>query len=137
MAMSRSFGITSLTTRPPIADLAARDHLEAGDHPQQRGLAAARGADEHDELAVLDVDADAVHDLHGAVALDDVPDGDLGHLGSYCGSSICIFTSPGGAEAASSKASTLSSKPKVRVISGFTSIAPDASMAMQRGKTWA
>ncbi len=50
---------------------------------------------------------------------------------------ICILTTPAGALAASSKAPTLSSKAKVRVISGATSMAPDASMATQRGNTWA
>ena len=32
---------------------------QPGDHPQQRGLAAARGADEDDELAVVDIEVDA------------------------------------------------------------------------------
>ena len=39
-------------------DDAGRRVLEPGDQPQQRGLAAARGADEDDELAVLDVEVD-------------------------------------------------------------------------------
>ena len=41
----------------PVADpdRAARDLLQPGDHPQRRRLAAARGADEDDELAVGDV----------------------------------------------------------------------------------
>ncbi len=34
-------------------DMAGRDVLEPGDQPQQRGLAAARGADEDHELAVV------------------------------------------------------------------------------------
>ena len=41
-------------------DLAVVDVLEAGDHPEQRRLAAARRADQDQELAVLDVDRDAV-----------------------------------------------------------------------------
>ena len=61
--MSRLAGGRWLTTRSPIGDRAAGDALEAGDHAQQRGLAAARRADQHDELAVGDVDADAVQDL--------------------------------------------------------------------------
>ena len=44
-------------------DLAAGDFFEAGEHAQQRALAAARGADEHDELAVDDVEADAMQHL--------------------------------------------------------------------------
>jgi hypothetical protein len=59
MAMSRSPGSSLLTTRRRW-DLALRDRLQPRDHAQDRGLAAARGADEHDELAVRDVEIDAV-----------------------------------------------------------------------------
>ena len=38
------------------ADLAAVELAEAGDHAQQRGLAAARRAEQGEELAVLDSD---------------------------------------------------------------------------------
>ncbi len=38
-------------------------------HAQQRGLAAARRADEHDELAVLDLEVDAVQRLDLAIGL--------------------------------------------------------------------
>ena len=41
-------------------DLAGGDLLEAGEHAQQRRLAAAGRADEDDELAVADLDGDAV-----------------------------------------------------------------------------
>jgi hypothetical protein len=45
-------------------DLAGRDFLEAGDHAQQRGFAAARGADDHDEFMPAPISAlDAVDDL--------------------------------------------------------------------------
>ena len=44
-------------------DLAGGDVLQPGDHAQQRALAAARGADEDDELAVGDFEVDAMHDL--------------------------------------------------------------------------
>ena len=48
----------------------ARGHvLEAGDEPQEGRLAAAGGADEDDELAVLDVEIDAVDDADGAERL--------------------------------------------------------------------
>src|SRR5690606_13962387 len=57
-------------------DLAGGHLLQAGDHPQQRGLAAAGWTDDHDELAVADLCAHAVDDLQGlgaaAVFLDDV-----------------------------------------------------------------
>ena len=44
-------------------DLAAGDLLEPGDHAQRRALAAARRADQHDELLVGDVEVDAAHRL--------------------------------------------------------------------------
>ena len=47
----------------PIADpdLAGGDRLEPGDHAEQRGLAAARWPDQHQQLAVLDPEADIAH----------------------------------------------------------------------------
>src|SRR5450756_362167 len=55
---------------PADLDLAARYLLQAGDHAQQRGLAAARRADQHAELSVLDPDIHAVHDAGGAEGLE-------------------------------------------------------------------
>ena len=43
--------------RPPVT------FLKPGDHPQQRGLAAAGRADEDDELAILDLEVDAADDV--------------------------------------------------------------------------
>ena len=54
-------------------DLAGAHLLEAGDHPQQRGLAAARRADEDRERAVVDREVDAVDDLERLEALADDP----------------------------------------------------------------
>ena len=63
--------------------LAVGDVLEAGDHPQGGRLPAARRADEDDELAVVDLE---IHVLDGLVAvgiaLRDVVEDDVGHLGS-------------------------------------------------------
>ena len=64
--MSRSFGGRSLTTRSPIDDRAAGDLLQPGDRPQRGGLAAPGRADEHHELAVLDVKAQVVNGLDAA-----------------------------------------------------------------------
>src|SRR6266853_1598063 len=50
-------------------DPAGGDLLQPGDHPQERRLAAARRAHQHAELAVLDPDVHAVHDLGRAEAL--------------------------------------------------------------------
>jgi hypothetical protein len=63
MAMSRSFGCKFVDAVAGNADLAFRDLFEAGDHPEQGGLAAAGRADEHDELAVLDLQLDVLQDL--------------------------------------------------------------------------
>jgi len=53
-------------------DLPRGDVLESRDHPQQRRLAASRRADEHDELARLDLEIDAVDHLGVAVRLRNV-----------------------------------------------------------------
>ncbi len=72
MAMPRSAGSTSLTTVPPIDDLAVGDVFQPGDHPEQRRLPAAGRADEDDEFAVGDLEVGAMDDLVGAEALDDI-----------------------------------------------------------------
>ena len=61
-------------------DLALARHLEAGDHAQGRGLAAAGGAEQGHELARLDGEGDVVHGRDGAVALGHVAEFDGGRL---------------------------------------------------------
>ena len=80
MAMSRSLGGTSLTTRSPMLIVPLRDHLEPGDHAQRGGLAAARRADEDHELLVGDVEVELADGL-GAVGVDlpHVVEDDLSH----------------------------------------------------------
>ena len=51
------------------ADLAGGDRFEPGDGVEQRRLAAAGRADEHEEAALLERDVDALEDLDGAEAL--------------------------------------------------------------------
>jgi hypothetical protein len=64
----------------PNRHLAAGDALEAGHHAQQRGLTAARGADDDDEFAVGDLHVDAVNDLDlVVVGLLDAAQMDLRH----------------------------------------------------------
>src|SRR5690606_34184844 len=60
-------------------DLARGDRLQAGDHPEQGGLPAARRPEDHDELAIGHVHGDPVDHLHVAVALLDVAKAELGH----------------------------------------------------------
>src|SRR6185503_19178113 len=63
------------------ADLeaAGRDGLEAGNHAQQRGLATSGGADEDDELLVVDVEVDSFDDLHRPEGLSDAAQLQSGH----------------------------------------------------------
>jgi hypothetical protein len=60
MAMSRSFGERSFTTRSPIRILPPEIVLEPGDHPQRRRLPAPRRPDEDHELLVGDLQFEIV-----------------------------------------------------------------------------
>ena len=72
-------------------DLARRRGFEPHGDPQRRGLAAARGADERDDLAVLHGEVDAAERLHGLQRAVDaqrepfryVVQGHLTHAASY------------------------------------------------------
>ena len=75
------------------ADLAAGDLLQPGDHAQQRRLAAARGADQHAELAVLDRDVHAVHHRGRAEGLAHAAERDRRHAMSPLPSSPCCSAS--------------------------------------------
>ncbi len=59
--------------------LAFADVFQARDRAQQRGLAAARGADKHDKLAVVDLQIDAVQRGDIAKAFLDVLEANRGH----------------------------------------------------------
>ncbi len=58
--------------------------LEAGDHPEAGGLAAARGTDDRHELPLCDVEIDVVEDLHAGLGraedLVDTLEADRTHL---------------------------------------------------------
>src|SRR5215216_1010650 len=65
---------------PADIDLAAGDGLEACDHAQQRGLAAAGRADQHAELAVADVEIDALDGFEATgISFSDITERDVGH----------------------------------------------------------
>ena len=61
------------------SDVAARDLLEAGDHPQRRRLAAAGRADQDQELLVADGQVDAGDRPDVAEPLLDLVEDDVGH----------------------------------------------------------
>ena len=60
-------------------EFAAGRPLEAGDHAQQRRLAAAGRADEDDELAVGDLQIDVVQHVDAAEGLRDIGELDVAH----------------------------------------------------------
>src|SRR5262249_34123960 len=66
------------------------DLLEACDQPQERRFPASRRSEDYDELAVGDIEVDAVHDLASAVALAHAADRDVGHPGRPCYFSVEI-----------------------------------------------
>src|SRR5690606_39193579 len=53
----------------PDADFAGGDGFESGDHPERRRLGAAGGAYQNHELAVPDIEIDAMDSLEG-IAID-------------------------------------------------------------------
>src|SRR3546814_12600280 len=76
------------------ADLACRDALEAGDHPQECRLAAARWANQNDKLAIGNIYRDAVDDLGGAERLADIARSEERRVGKECGSTCGYRWSP-------------------------------------------
>ena len=77
MFTSRSYGASRVTSRPPSSTRALGRRLEARDHPQARRLARARGPEHREELALADLEVDAVDrdDVPEALAHPDQPDG--------------------------------------------------------------
>ncbi len=68
-----ALGRRDVVDQPPVdVQLAAGDFLESGDHAQQCRLAAAGRSDENDELALGDVEIDAVDHLYRAIGLADL-----------------------------------------------------------------
>ena len=63
MAMPRLAGGEVVDPLAVDEEIARGDVLEPGDQAQQRRLSAAGRADEDDELAVVDVEVDALDDL--------------------------------------------------------------------------
>ena len=60
MAMSRSFGGDVVDDAVADVQVAAGDLLQPGDHAQGGALAAARRADQHQELLVADLNVEVV-----------------------------------------------------------------------------
>src|SRR6185295_2805334 len=131
----------------PIADsdLARGDGLQPRHHAQQRRLAAARGSEDDDELAVFDLHRHAVDHLQfRRIALAYVPQRYGGHYFSvstrpftnhFC---ISITTSAGGSIARMAVAmirfhSLAASLPTIMRLIPITVVYMDSSVAMSRG----
>ena len=65
-------------------DIAFRRLLQAGHHPQQSGLAAARGAEESDETALFDVEVHFLHCQDIVETLQNAPELHHGLLAAGC-----------------------------------------------------
>ena len=72
MLTLRLFGGVSDTSLPSSKDSSRAGALEAGDHAQRRGLAAAARAEQREELAGRDVQVYAAHGLEVAEALGEI-----------------------------------------------------------------
>ena len=77
--MPRSLGSSQVTLRSPIQIWPVVDLEQAGDGVEQGRLAAARRPEQHDELALLDVERQAVEHPHALEGDGDVADGDGSH----------------------------------------------------------
>ena len=74
MLSGRSYGGRPARSWPSSTMRAGGRRLEAGQHPQQRRLAAARRAEQREDLALGDVEADVVDGPVAVEVLDDVLD---------------------------------------------------------------
>ena len=73
-------GLDVVDHAPADLDLALGDGLQARDHAQKRGLAAAARPDQDNEFAIGDVERDAFHGLHAAwISFSDLIDAEFGH----------------------------------------------------------
>ena len=79
MPMPRSLGSSQVTFLPSIQIWPAVDVEEAGDGVEQRRLAAARGAEQDDELAVVDIEIEVLEDLEVAEGDAEILDRDFRH----------------------------------------------------------
>ena len=75
----RSFGLDVVDDPVADPDRALGRVLEPGDHPQRGGLAAARRAEQHEELPVVDLEREVVDGDDVAEALRHVFEHDPGH----------------------------------------------------------
>ena len=74
---SRRRAGNEVTSTPPSLIVARGGLLEAGDHPQHRGLARSRGAEDREQLAVLDGQVGALDgDDHVAAFVEHLADAD-------------------------------------------------------------
>ena len=72
-------GLDLVDDAPVDRDRPAADVLEAGDHAQERGLSAARRADQHHEFAMRDVERKRLQHLERAEGFRHLPKGDRSH----------------------------------------------------------
>ena len=85
MAMSRSLGSRSFTRAPPTRMLPSVTSSRPAIMRNRRGLAAARGAEQHQEFPVSDMQVHRLHTDEAAPAFRQVLQLDIGHVLSFHG----------------------------------------------------
>ena len=78
MFTGRLSGGSQVTSLAPELDASAGRQVEAADHPERRGLAAARRPEEREELAGVDRQGDVVDGDDLAESLREIRETDLG-----------------------------------------------------------
>ena len=68
------FGLQAIDDAVADHDIAAGDLLKPGDHPEQRGLAAARWPDQGHELAIGNIDCDTMDDFLVTIGFSGIQD---------------------------------------------------------------
>ena len=88
MPKSRSAGGSAEMSRSDLKDATARLDVEAGDRAEQRRLAAARRAEEADELALAHLERDVLQRREAAEVLGEVLDAQIGPRSRLVGAVI-------------------------------------------------
>ena len=131
--MSRSCGDEVVDDAAADRDRAVRDLLEPGDHAQRRRLAAARRADEDEELAVRDVEREVLDGLDAAVVdLVDVLELHLSHVApSFVVTRVSRCGTPGRRSGSTASLAVDAKRPRRTSVS--SSRAPSAASGRRTG----
>ena len=94
MEMSRYFGRMSVTSRSPISTRPGGCGFEAGEDAQRRGLARARGAEQDQKFAGLDLQVQFLQHAHGAKGFLDLVEGNRNAASACHAHTLYPLTAP-------------------------------------------